>query len=152
MYRIEIVPIPRTPNIATIFKNYKKDKNVMTESHRSTLSDDLCHEVLDGLQVYFNRALGTMLLYRFERQQYLDMSRKFENTSLCEIYGGEHLLRLFVRLPTLLNHLHVEEELILALRDQIQDLIHWFSEHASAYLLHDYENPTHEYLNLAKSH
>jgi len=82
-------------------------------------------EVLEGLLIYFDQALGSILLYRFERPQYADIvkvlfrlfsllslsslfffflqfflqfflrSQSFTNKRLCEVYGAEHLLRLF---------------------------------------------------------
>ncbi len=58
-------------------------------------NEDLLDEVLEGLRIYFNKALGSMLLYRFERHQYADMRRQHGETDLVEIYGAEHLLRLF---------------------------------------------------------
>lgn len=58
-------------------------------------NENLLDEVLEGLRIYFNKALGSMLLYRFERHQYADMRRQYGETDLVEIYGAEHLLRLF---------------------------------------------------------
>ena len=58
-------------------------------------NEDLLDEVLEGLRIYFNKALGSMLLYRFERHQYADIRRNHAETDLVEIYGAEHLLRLF---------------------------------------------------------
>lgn len=52
-------------------------------------------EVFDGIRIYFNKALGTMLLYRFERNQYADIKRQNPEKDLVDIYGAEHLLRLF---------------------------------------------------------
>jgi mortality factor 4-like protein 1 len=52
-------------------------------------------EVMEGIKVYFDRALGTILLYRFERKQFDDIRAKYPNTAASDIYGAEHLLRLF---------------------------------------------------------
>jgi mortality factor 4-like protein 1 len=58
-------------------------------------NQDLLEEVIHGLRIYFNKALGTMLLYRFERLQYADIMRQYPNKELVDLYGAEHLLRLF---------------------------------------------------------
>jgi hypothetical protein len=54
-------------------------------------------EVAAGLGLYFNKALGNNLLYRFERGQYAEHYKKLQGTDrqMSSVYGGEHLLRLF---------------------------------------------------------
>ena len=58
-------------------------------------------EVVDGIKVYFDRALGVTLLYRFERPQYDDTfaesskAGKDKELHMSDVYGAEHLLRLF---------------------------------------------------------
>jgi hypothetical protein len=63
---------------------------------RSTIpqAKNLIKEVNAGLKVYFDRSLGFCLLYRNERQQYIDIRKKFKTKPPSEIYGAEHLLRL----------------------------------------------------------
>jgi len=56
---------------------------------------DIFEEVLSGIKIYFDRCLGNILLYRFERQQYVDVRRSNDGKEMSEIYGAEHLLRLF---------------------------------------------------------
>lgn len=51
--------------------------------------------IIEGIQTYFDRALGYILLYRMERKQYQEIKKKFEDKPLSEIYGAEHLARLF---------------------------------------------------------
>lgn len=53
--------------------------------------------------MYFDKALPLILLYRQEREQY-DRLRASAGKDFVpsEVYGAEHLLRLFVRLPHLL--------------------------------------------------
>ncbi len=42
-------------------------------------------EVVDGLMSYFDKALGSMLLYRFERIQYAKIIKKLPTTRLSEV-------------------------------------------------------------------
>src|SRR5271170_2364535 len=60
---------------------------------------DIFEEVLSGIKIYFDRCLGNILLYRFERQQYVDVRRSNDGKEMSEIYGAEHLLRLFGTCP-----------------------------------------------------
>lgn len=60
-------------------------------------SDEIFQEVLSGIKTYFDKCLGNLLLYRFERQQYVDIRKRNTGKEDSEIYGGEHLLRLFGR-------------------------------------------------------
>lgn len=70
----------------------------------------LLPEVLAGISLYFDKALGNSLLYRFERAQYVEQTRRADESgdvesgdggekrgkrAMSEIYGAEHLLRLF---------------------------------------------------------
>ena len=65
------------------------------------ISSDVPHriaaEVAAGLGLYFNKALGNNLLYRFERGQYQEHYKRLQGTgkAMSSVYGGEHLLRLF---------------------------------------------------------
>lgn len=55
-------------------------------------------EFIQGIQLYFNKLLGTSLLYRMERKQYEEECVDKEPSS---IYGVEHLLRLFGKIKWL---------------------------------------------------
>lgn len=55
----------------------------------------LLTEIISGITLYFDKALGNNLLYRFERAQYVEQKRSNPDTPMSEIYGAEHLLRLF---------------------------------------------------------
>lgn len=51
--------------------------------------------VASGIRDYFDRLLGTCLLYDTEREQYDRLVSKHPSVHMSEVYGAEHLLRLF---------------------------------------------------------
>jgi mortality factor 4-like protein 1 len=59
----------------------------------------LLSEIIAGITLYFDKALGNNLLYRFERAQYVEQKRDNPDKPMSEIYGAEHLLRLFGESP-----------------------------------------------------
>lgn len=72
---------------------------------RTNAEIDILQEVIHGLKEYFNKALGRLLLYRFEREQFFDIYTQINQPTgdlagkaVADIYGGEHLLRLFGKL------------------------------------------------------
>lgn len=56
-------------------------------------------EIVDGLRCYFDKALPAMLLYKEERQQYKEVID--DGASPSDVYGAEHLLRLFGTLKSI---------------------------------------------------
>lgn len=50
---------------------------------------------MEGIRAYFDRALGSILLYRMERKQFDDIRKAHPDTLLSDMYGAEHLIRLF---------------------------------------------------------
>lgn len=69
---------------------------------RSNAETEILQEVIHGLKEYFNKALGRLLLYRFEREQFFGIysaislpTGDLAGKQVADIYGGEHLLRLF---------------------------------------------------------
>ncbi|KAG0148209.1 hypothetical protein CROQUDRAFT_41727 [Cronartium quercuum f. sp. fusiforme G11] len=117
-----LVTLPRNPNVSTIFQEYEE---YAAQSKSSPQSKNLIREVLAGLKVYFDKSLGHSLLYRYERQQYIDIRKKpeFENTLMSDIYGAEHLLRLFVNLPEMISHTPMDPEVVSIVRDHISDIL-----------------------------
>lgn len=63
----------------------------------------LAEIIYEGILIYFDRGLGKILLYAFEREQYVEVRDRFwdgedvipgDEKEMSEIYGAEHLLRL----------------------------------------------------------
>lgn len=85
----------------------------------------LATEVMTGLRNFFDRVLGSVLLYRFERPQYQETRAEHEGKEASEIYGAEHFSRLFVKLPDILKNLDMEaKKLVLS---QTTAFLRWFA-------------------------
>nr|GMD51741.1 protein MRG1 isoform X1 [Ipomoea batatas] len=111
-----LVKLPRSPSVDDILTNYlehwtKKD-GMMAES---------VGEILNGIRSYFDKSLPVILLYKKERQQYHD--KVSDNVSPSSVYGAEHLLRLFVKLPELLACVKIEEETLTSLQQKLLDFL-----------------------------
>jgi len=91
-----------------------------------------------GLRLYFNRALPMYLLYRFERVQFdawhrLTHSAAYKSAAdagtspkpddYASVYGPEHLLRLFVKLPELLAHITLTDDEAKVLQTTVNDFL-----------------------------
>jgi mortality factor 4-like protein 1 len=97
---LQLVRLPSKTPASLILDDY-----VAYEGPRripGSMEADILEEVTQGVKEYFNRSLGRILLYRFEREQFLEILEKTESSThalagkpICDIYGGEHLLRLF---------------------------------------------------------
>jgi len=80
-------------------------------------------EVAEGLKDYFNNMLGIQLLYKWERPQYGEVLVEHSDKPLCTIYGGIHLLRLFVKLGTMLGYTPLDDKSMTTLCGHIQDCL-----------------------------
>lgn len=97
---LQLVQLPSNEPAGTILDKYQF--YALSTGHKSSTERDILDEVIAGLKEYFNKSLGRLLLYRFEREQFYDILARVEKPTdelagktLAEIYGGEHLLRLF---------------------------------------------------------
>ncbi|KAF8377598.1 hypothetical protein HHK36_030980 [Tetracentron sinense] len=112
----KLVKLPRSPSVDDILKKYLDYK-----SKKDGMIAESIGEILKGLRCYFDKALPVMLLYKRERQQYNKVV--VDNISPSTIYGAEHLLRLFVKLPELLAYANIEEETLTRLQQKLLDFL-----------------------------
>lgn len=97
---LQLVQLPSSKPASVILDEYFEETRVRRRLNRT--ETDILEEVIQGLKEYFNKACGRLLLYRFEREQYFDVHTRLESPTsdlagktLADVYGGEHLLRLF---------------------------------------------------------
>uniref|UniRef100_A0A0D3FRR4 Uncharacterized protein n=1 Tax=Oryza barthii TaxID=65489 RepID=A0A0D3FRR4_9ORYZ len=128
----KLVKLPRSPTVDDILKKYlehrtKKDNKI----------NDSYAEILKGLRCYFDKALPAMLLYKKERQQYTEEVKGDVSPSI--IYGAEHLLRLFVKLPELLASVNMEEDALNKLQQKLLDILKFLQKNQSSFFLSAYD-------------
>ncbi|KAI8877310.1 MRG-domain-containing protein [Backusella circina FSU 941] len=145
----QLVSLPRETSINQIFILYKKFKK--EKEGNKELNQDLLEEVVHGLRIYFNKALGTMLLYRFERLQYADIMRQYPKKELVDLYGAEHLLRLFVQMPSLIAQTNMDPEAIHVLIDYLTDILYFMQKERKNIFQQEYDNATPSYVSLAQN-
>ncbi|KAJ1531248.1 Esa1p-associated factor, partial [Nowakowskiella sp. JEL0078] len=116
-----LVTLPKEQSVSKIlsdFRDFQKQK-IMGGGKL----DDLLVEVVEGIQMYFDKALGNTLLYRFERTQYVDIKKKNPDKDMSELYGAEHLLRLFVLMPQFISHTNMDQDTVNILKDHFAEFL-----------------------------
>ena len=101
----KLVPVPAPTPITQFLNEYATYEGNLRRP--GSADADILEEIIAGVKEYFNKALGRILLYRFERQQFYEVHREvekghgdYEGKTLCDVYGCEHLLRLFGKLAS----------------------------------------------------
>ncbi|KAK7346951.1 hypothetical protein VNO80_21475 [Phaseolus coccineus] len=128
----KLVKLPRSPTVDEILTKYLDHK-----SKKDGMAPDSIGEILKGIRCYFDKALPMMLLYKKERKQYNDAI--VDNVSPSTIYGAEHLLRLFVKLPELLTYVTIEEETLNRLQQKLLDFLKFLQKNQSTFFFSAYE-------------
>ncbi|EFJ46711.1 hypothetical protein VOLCADRAFT_118057 [Volvox carteri f. nagariensis] len=124
-----LVPLPRSPSVAEVLRRYCEQATELGGSGAVEM------EVATGLRAYFDKALMAVLLYRSERPQAMVMLSDGRLPS--SVYGTEHLLRLFVKLPDLLAAAgagSMNEDMLVQTATAVQDLMNWVAEHLDSLL------------------
>ena len=136
-----LVVIPALVNVERVLGEYLR--------HREAQPDPCIRsEFAASLKEYFNIMLGPQLLYRFERNQFnaLEESRRRSSSSSSSsapgsnatfhpsrYYGAVHLLRLFVKLGTVLSYTPLSHEERRMLLDVSHDFLNFLVEQRSQY-------------------
>jgi mortality factor 4-like protein 1 len=124
-----------------------KDKMLITLPRKRTVSavlDEFCRSkakggvvhpswtgVAAGVRGYFNEAVRPVLLYRPEMEQLEALQRNGKlPADLADLYGPEHLLRLFVKLPGLLAKADLDEESAKFLETKVGSLVKFLAKKA----------------------
>ncbi|PGH27271.1 hypothetical protein AJ80_00981 [Polytolypa hystricis UAMH7299] len=151
---VQLVPLPSQIPVNKILELY-------TEEEKKKRSDsaevDVLEEVVFGIREYFDKALSRILLYRFEREQYNMLRRRwdsrapgYEDKGPCDVYGAEHLARMFAVLPELLAQTNLSQQATNRLREELSKFTMWLSKNSEAFFSAKYKTPDTEYAAKAK--
>lgn len=98
----QVVALPAKCSVNQILEAYLEEER---PKRTSPTDVDVLEEVVMGIKEYFDKSLDKILLYKFEREQYHALRKKWEagagdyaNKGPLDIYGAEHLTRLFGKL------------------------------------------------------
>ncbi|MCO5567078.1 hypothetical protein L7F22_020763 [Adiantum nelumboides] len=132
----KLIKLPRHPTVDDILKKYLEFK-----AKQDGVVGDALVEILNGLRTYFDKSLPAMLLYKPERAQFLEHVPENSIIAPSSVYGAEHLLRLFVKLPELLVYTNMEDDALLQLQQKLADFLKYLQKNQSVFFLSTYDGP-----------
>lgn len=142
----KIVDLPSPMPISTILEEY------ITFREPSLLGEqkDILHEIITGLQLYFDKSLSLVLLYKYENLQYLELLKDHTINSghqQSKVYGVEHLLRLLISFPALLSQTTMDGVSISVLMNELERLLNFLTENLPRYVnKYNYSSPQYDSL------
>ncbi|KAH3666131.1 hypothetical protein OGAPHI_004320 [Ogataea philodendri] len=134
----QLVKLPSKNNVSKILTAYLTQLQLnVTNGDDPELDNKL--ETVRSLPIFFNNALGSLLLYRHERTQYKSILDRFPDAEMCQVYGLNHLLRLCSILPNLVIQANMDSQSILLIRSFLEDFYQFLSDNLKE-LTEEYEN------------
>ncbi|KAL8639307.1 MAG: hypothetical protein Q9228_003645 [Teloschistes exilis] len=154
---LRVVPLPSAKPVNAILDEYYEEEKA--KRFEGSADMDLLDEVRQGLKEYFDVSLGKMLLYRFERQQYLEARKCLSEakgewkgkSGAGDVYGAEHLCRMIVAMPEMIAQTNMDGQSINRLREEMAKFLQWLSRNTKTYFLAEYETPGQEYLEKTRA-
>ncbi|KAI0025917.1 MRG-domain-containing protein [Xylariomycetidae sp. FL0641] len=153
---MQLVPLPHPKPVTKILSDYAAYETPKRSAGSSHV--DILTETLAGVKEYFDKALGRILLYRYERGQYAELYKQMNaaegelaGKSASDVYGVEHLMRLMVSLPELLAQTNMDQQSVNRLREELSKFCAWISKNATEYFVSSYESPSADYTEKMRS-
>ncbi|MCJ1356744.1 MAG: Esa1p-associated factor [Icmadophila ericetorum] len=155
---LSLVPLPSKTPVNVIMDTYYEEERGKRLAGSAEM--DMLEEVVAGMKDYFNRCLGKILLYRFEREQYSEVRNQWiagtgdfkgkENVEPGDVYGAEHLARLFSAMPELIAQTNMDTQAVNRLKEELTKMVNWLTKNANRYFTAEYETADSEYIEKAR--
>lgn len=131
--------LPANITAKTTLKWFESYLIEMYENDDETLGIYL--EITESLGQYFSKALGTCLLYRYERFQYAEqMKLLIEGNDWLNIYGAMFLIRLMSIFPNIMTENNMNMDTIELTKKYLQIWWVWVDKMKVELGFDDYEN------------
>ncbi|XP_036595568.1 mortality factor 4-like protein 1 [Trichosurus vulpecula] len=102
-------------------------------------------ELVGGIRDYFNVLLSTQLLYENERPQHDRLLAAYPDEPVSRLYGGPHLLRLFVRIGAMMSQAQFDEKSLVLLFGHLHDFLGFLARDPDAFFnAAEYRQPAHD--------
>jgi len=152
IHKNELLSLPCSPCVVDILEKWgaKERRKKHTPTAQNTIQI-----LIRGLTDFFDSALSRCLLYDFERQQHEEELKKFKSKNrrdkkkifkASKVYGAEHFLRLFVKLPDLFADMDVSDEDHQFFQPQVVDILKFLSKSSSSMFSKAYEPADERYV------
>ncbi|KIY49862.1 MRG-domain-containing protein [Fistulina hepatica ATCC 64428] len=155
----QLVTVPKEPSVEQILAEFEEYVKKEQPSHLREPTV-LISSITSGLQMYFDRALGSNLLYRFERPQYATVRKRYitgqqviigQEHEMSAVYGAEHLLRMIISLPQMVSQSSLDAESVAIVRNYVNEFLLWIERESSRIFQAEYQHASVQYQNVARS-
>ncbi|KAI9833407.1 MAG: Esa1p-associated factor [Phylliscum demangeonii] len=152
----QLVPLPSERPVRAVMEAYYADESA--KRIPGSPAADLLEEFVRDYTSYFASQLGKCLLYRFEREQFVEMYKLWSGSEsgqsqykdAADVYGAEHLIRLIVVMPEQVAESDMDDKTISKLWMELLKLVVWLDHHASTYFSTEYVDTSREYKEKSK--
>uniref|UniRef100_H0XYK7 Mortality factor 4-like protein 2 n=1 Tax=Otolemur garnettii TaxID=30611 RepID=H0XYK7_OTOGA len=119
--------LPAKKNVEAVLKEYANCKWSQGDVDNKEYA---INKVMGGIKEYFDVMLGNQLLYKFERPQYAEILLAHPDAPMSQVYGGPHLLRLFVRIGAMLAYMPLDEKSLALLLGYLHDFLKYLAKNS----------------------
>lgn len=124
MERKNAYELPAKRSVDTIINDFVQHERQSCNSEEVQIFES----VFNGVKEYFNALLWKVLLYPTEKSSCESYLKKNKDVQASSVFGLEHLLRFFVKLPQFLSRLGIGDAGCEVIREKILSFFTWIEQ------------------------